>query len=249
MNQHLSEQLSNLRLSHVSSALEVQNSQPQHYQDLSFQARLSLLLDEEILQRDQRKIERLIKQAKFRLQAHPEQIDYRAGRGIEKAKVRSLLEGHWLTHHQNLIFTGATGCGKTFMGCAIGQYFCQQGKQVRYFRLKGLQEHLQQVHGDGSYPRFLTQLNKCQILIIDDWGMESLTAQQRSDLLDIIDARHDQGSMILMSQLPISKWHELIGEATYADAIMDRLIHSAERFELKGESMRKMGAKILTNIK
>jgi DNA replication protein DnaC len=248
MNKHLSEQLNNLRLSHVFSALEAQNAQPQHYQDLSFQERLTLLLDEEITQREQRKIGRLVKQAKFRLQAIPEQIDYRAGRGIEKAKVRSLLEGHWLTHHQNLIFTGATGCGKTFMGCAIGQYFCQQGKIARYFRLKGLQEHLQRVHGEGSYPRFLAQLNKCQILIIDDWGMESLTGQERSDLLDIIDARHGQSSMILMSQLPISKWHELIGEATYADAIMDRLIHCAERFELKGESMRKMGAKVLTNI-
>ncbi|MEJ6080875.1 IS21-like element helper ATPase IstB [Vibrio sp. 1-Bac 57] len=248
MNKHLSEQLSNLRLSHVFNALEVQNAQPQHYQELSFQERLTLLLDEEITQREQRKIDRLVKQAKFRLRADPEQIDYRAGRGIEKAKVRSLLEGHWLTHYQNLIFTGATGCGKTFMGCALGHYFCQQGKSVRYFRLKGLQEHLQRVHGEGSYPRFLTQLNKCQILIIDDWGMESLTGQQRSDLLDIIDARHGQSSMILMSQLPISKWHELIGEATYADAIMDRLIHCAERFDLKGESMRKMGAKVLTNI-
>jgi len=249
MNKQLSEQLSSLRLTHVFSALEAQNAQPQHYQDLSFNERLSLLLDEELTQREQRKIERLVRQAKFRLQAHPEQIEYRAGRGVEKAKIRSVLEGHWLTHHQNLIFTGATGCGKTFMGCAIGQHFCQQGKSVRYFRLKGLQEHLQQVHGDGSYPRFLTQLNKCQILIIDDWGMESLTGQQRSDLLDIIDARHGERSMILMSQLPISKWHELIGEATYADAIMDRLIHCAERFELKGESMRKMGAKLLTELK
>ncbi len=249
MNKQLSEQLSNLRLNHVFSALEVQNAQPQHYQDLSFNERLSLLLDGELIQREQRKIERLVKQAKFRLQAHPEQIEYRAGRGIEKEKVRSLLEGHWLTHNQNLIFTGATGCGKTFMGCAIGQHFCQQGKSVRYFRLKGLQEHLQQVHGEGSYPRFLTQLDKCQILIIDDWGMESLTGQQRSDLLDIIDARHGERSMILMSQLPISKWHELIGEATYADAIMDRLVHCAERFELKGESMRKMGAKLLTELK
>ena len=248
MNNLLVEQLSSLRLTSIASALELQNSQPQHYQDLSFNERLSLLLNEELTQREQRKIERLVKQAKFRLKAHPEQIDYRAGRGLEKGKIRNLLEGHWLTHHQNLIFTGATGCGKTYMGCAIGLHFCQQGKSVRYFRLKGLQEHLQQVHGEGSYPRFLAQLNKCQILIIDDWGMESLTGQQRSDLLDIIDARHGQGSMILMSQLPISKWHELIGEATYADAIMDRLIHCAERFELKGESMRKIGINRLTDL-
>ena len=246
MNKQLSEQLNYLRLTHLFNALEVQNAQPQHYQDLSFNERLSLLLDEEITQREQRKIERLVKQAKFRLQAHPEQIDYRSGRGLEKSKIRNLLEGHWLTHHQNLIFTGATGCGKTFMGCAIGLHFCQQGKSARYFRLKGLQEQLRRVHGDGSFPRFLTQLSKCDILIMDDWGMESLNGQERSDLLDIIDARHGQGSMILMSQLPISKWHELIGEATYADAILDRLIHCAERFELKGESMRKIGAKVLT---
>jgi len=238
----------NLRLTHLFSALENQNAQAQHYQDLSFNERLSLLLNEEITQRDQRKITRLIKQAKFRLQAHPEQIDYRVGRGVEKAKIRRLLEGLWLTHHQNLIFTGSTDCGKTYLGCAIGQYFCQQGKSVRYFRLKGLQEHLQRIHCDGSYPRFLTQLSKCQILIIDDWGMEKLRGEQRSDLLDIIDARHPQSSMILMSQLPISKWHELIGEATYADAILDRLIHCAERFELKGESMRKISAKLLTDI-
>lgn len=248
MNNKLAEQLSNLRLTSIGSALEKQDAQPQHYQDLSFRERLSLLLDEELTQREQRKIERLVKQAKFRLQAHPEQIDYRAGRGLEKGKIRSLLEGHWLTYHQNLIFTGATGCGKTYMGCAIGLHFCQQGKSVRYFRLKGLQEHLQQVHGDGSYTRFLGQLNKCQILIIDDWGMENLSGQQRSDLLDIIDARQGQGSMILMSQLPVSKWHDLIGEATYADAIMDRLIHCAERFELKGESMRKIGINRLTDL-
>ena len=125
MNKHLSEQLSYLRLSHVFNALEVQNAQPQHYRELSFQERLTSLLDEEITQREQRKIDRLVKQAKFRLRADPEQIDSRAGRGIEKAKVRSLLEGHWLTHYQNFIFTGATGCGKTFMGCALGHYFCQ----------------------------------------------------------------------------------------------------------------------------
>ena len=112
--------------------------------------------------------------------------------------------------------------------------------------MKSLQEKLQQVHGDGSYSRFLNQLNNGQILIIDDWGMEALTNQQRSDLLDIIDARHEKNSMILMSQLPLAKWHELIGEATYADAIMDRLIHRAQRFELKGESMRKIGTNILT---
>jgi len=240
MNSELTQQLIELRLSTISHSLMLQEEQPHLYRDLSFYERLSLLLGEEITAREQRRIERLVKQAKFRLAAHPSQIDYREGRGIDPSKIRSLLEGHWLKHHQNLIFTGSTGCGKTYLGCAIGQYFCQQGIAVRYFRMKGLQEQLRQVHGDGSYPRFLSQLNKTPILIVDDWGMETLNTQQRSDLLDIIDARHELGSLIIMSQLPIAKWHELIGEATYADAIMDRLIHCAERFELQGESMRKI---------
>jgi DNA replication protein DnaC len=240
MNGELTQQLNNLRLSTMTHSLMLQEEQPQLYSDLSFHDRLSLLLGEEISTREQRKVDRLVKQAKFRLAAHPSQIDYRSSRGIEKSKIRSLLEGHWLQHHQNLIFTGATGCGKTYLGCAIGHYFCQQGIAVRYFRIKGLQEQLRQVHGEGSYPRFLAQLNKTPILILDDWGMETLTSQQRSDLLDIIDARHGQGSIIIMSQLSVAKWHELIGEATYADAIMDRLIHRAERFELEGESMRKV---------
>lgn len=240
MNDELTQQLNDLRLKTVKNSLTLQEQQPHLYSDLSFHDRLSLLLSEELTTREQQAIARLVKQAKFRLAAHPSQIDYRASRGIEKSKIRSLLEGHWLKHHQNLIFTGATGCGKTYLGCAIGHYFCQQGMTVRYFRLKGLQEQLKQVHGDGSYPRFLAQLSKTAILILDDWGMEMLTIQQRSDLLDIIDARHERSSIIIMSQLPVTKWHELIGEATYADAIMDRLIHRAQRFELLGESMRKV---------
>jgi DNA replication protein DnaC len=240
MNAELTQQLMELRLSTMMHGLMRQEEQPHLYSDLSFHERLSLLLAEELITRDQRKIERLVKQAKFRLAAHPSQIEYRSDRGIDKSKIRSLLEGHWLKHHQNLIFTGATGCGKTYLSCAIGHYFCQQGIPVRYYRLKGLQEQLRQVHGDGRYPRFLEQLNKTPILILDDWGMETLTTEQRSDLLDIIDARHEQGSMIIMSQLPVAKWHELIGEATYADAIMDRVIHRAQRFELEGESMRKL---------
>lgn len=241
MNLELSQQLTTLRLNTIKESLLRQEEQPDLYHELSFYDRLSLLLNEELTSREQKKVERLTKQAKFRLQAHPNQIDYRASRELDKSRVRSVLEGHWLQHHQNLIFTGATGSGKTYLGCAIGHYFCQQGIAVRYFRLKGLQELLRKVHGDGSYARFLNQLNNTPIVIIDDWGMESLTKEDRSDLLDIIDGRYKLGSMILMSQLPVVKWHELIGETTYADAIMDRLIHGAQRFELAGvDSMRKL---------
>lgn len=240
MNLALTQQLTSLRLNTVKESLLRQEEQPDLYSELSFYERLSLLLEEEMTAREQKKVERLTKQAKFRLLAHPSQIDYRTSRGLDKSKVRSVLEGHWLQHQQNLIITGATGSGKTYLGCAIGHYFCQQGIAVRYFRLKGLQVQLRKVHAEGSYTRFLNQLNSTPIIMIDDWGMESLTKEDRSDLLDIIDGRYRLGSMILMSQLPVMKWHEVIGEATYADAIMDRLIHSAQRFELAGtESMRK----------
>ena len=240
MNLKLNQQLSTLRLNTIKATLMRQEEQLNLYKDLSFNERLSLLLDEEINNREQRKVERLTKQAKFRLQAYPNQIDYRASRGLEQTQVRSVLEGHWLQHKQNILITGATGSGKTYLGCAIGHHFCLQGIAVRYFRLKGLQEQLKKVHAEGGYSRFLNQLNTTPIIMIDDWGMESLTKDDRSDLLDIIDGRYQQSSMILMSQLPVSNWHELIGETTYADAIMDRIVHHAQRFELSGtESMRK----------
>lgn len=249
MNLELSQQLTNLRLNKIKETLMRQEEQPDLYSELSFYDRLSLLLGDEITAREEKKVERLTKQAKFRLLAHPNQIDYRTSRGLDKSKVRSVLEGHWLQHHQNLIITGATGSGKTYLGCAIGHYACQQGIAVRYFRLKGLQVHLKKVHSEGTYARFLNQLNATPIVMIDDWGMENLSKEDRSDLLDIIDGRYKLGSMILMSQLPVSKWHELIGETTYADAIMDRLIHSAQRFELTGkESMRK-ATNHLTDLK
>ena len=177
MNTELTQQLNALRLSTMMHSLMRQEEQPHLYSDLSFHERLSLLLGEEVSAREQRKIDRLVKQAKFRLAAHPSQIDYRSSRGIEKSKIRSLLEGYWLKHYQNLIFTGATGCGKTYLGCDIGHYFCQQGIAVRYYRIKGLQEQLRQVHGEGSYPRFLAQLNKTPILILNDWRMKTLNSQ------------------------------------------------------------------------
>ena len=201
---------------------------------------MSLLFDEENTQREQRKIEQLVKQVKFWLQCNPGQIDYRAGRGIEKTKIRHLLEDHRLSDSQNIIFTGVTGCGKTFMGCALGQHFCQQRKSVRYFRLKGLQELLQRIHEDGSYPRFLAQINKCQILLIDDWGMEKLSPDHAGHLLELLEDRYQISSTIMISQLPVKEWYAMIGNATVADALLDRLIHNSHRIELGGESMRKL---------
>ncbi len=240
MNLTLTEQLKQLRLSGLHAELTRQQEQPNHYQDLSFEERLSLLISHELTQREQRRIERLVKQAKFRLQAQCSQIDYRSDRQLHKSQIQSLMQGNWLKHQQSLLLTGATGCGKTFIACALGHHFCQQGLSVRYFRLKTLLELLHITHAEGTYPRFLNQLNQTSLLIIDDWAMEPITTQQRSDLLDIIDARYQMASTIVSSQLSIKHWHELIGESTYADAIMDRLLHHSQRIELSGESMRKM---------
>ncbi|TOK17940.1 ATP-binding protein [Vibrio parahaemolyticus] len=233
-------QLTQLKLSGVKSALEHQNELPSTYQEMSFEERLSLLLDEELTQRENKRIARLLKQAHFRLHAELEELDYRSGRGLEKSVIRNLASGQWLSRKQNILLTGATGCGKTYLACALGRHLCRQGHSVYYFRLKNLLEECYQSHADGSYPKLLGKLAKSALLIIDDWGLEPLAAEQRSDLLEIIDQHYQKGSILLISQLPIEEWHRMIGDATHADAILDRLVHGSIKVNLAGESMRKV---------
>lgn len=233
-------QLTQLKLSGVISALEHQNELPSTYQEMSFEERLSLLLDEELTQRENKRIARLLKQAHFRLHAELEELDYRSGRGLEKSVIRNLASGQWLSRKQNILLTGATGCGKTYLACALGRHLCRQGHSVYYFRLKNLLEECYQSHADGSYPKLLGKLAKSALLIIDDWGLEPLAADQRSDLLEIIDQHYQKGSILLISQLPIEEWHRMIGDATHADAILDRLVHGSIKVNLAGESMRKV---------
>lgn len=233
-------QLTQLKLSGVKSALEHQNELPSTYQEMSFEERLSLLLDEELTQRENKRIARLLKQAHFRLHAELEELDYRSGRGLEKSVIRNLASGQWLSRKQNILLTGATGCGKTYLACALGRHLCRQGHSVYYFRRKNLLEECYQSHADGSYPKLLGKLAKSALLIIDDWGLEPLAADQRSDLLEIIDQHYQKGSILLISQLPIEEWHRMIGDATHADAILDRLVHGSIKVNLAGESMRKV---------
>jgi DNA replication protein DnaC len=235
----LTNQLTTLKLSGVKTALLQQIEQPNLYMEQNFEERLSLLLEYEIAGREQRRIERLTKQAKFRLRANLQEIDYHIERGLSKGKIRSLAQGEWLKQHHNLLITGATGCGKTYLSCALGYHYCQQEYRVYYFRLKELLEKLYMAQADGSYRKLINKLKGCDLLILDDWGLEPLNAQQRSDLLEIIDARYDFKSTMITSQLPVANWYEMIGESTHADAILDRLIHSAIKIELQGESMRK----------
>ena len=241
--QHTLEQLHSLRLTGMAEALSQQQTQPQ-MQQLSFEERLTLLVDQELLYRDNRRQTRLLKAAKLRLSACIEEIDYQHPRGIDRAYLTSLTHGHWIERRQNLCITGPTGCGKTWLACAFGNQACRQGRSVRYLRLPRLFEQLRIAHGDGSYTRLMNQLAKTDLLILDDWGIQKLTTPQRNDLMEVIEDRNGLLSTLVASQLPVENWHDFIGEATLADAILDRLLHNAHRLPLTGDSMRKKQQKL-----
>lgn len=218
---HLYEQLAELKLTGFLDALKNQIAQPGAYLELGFEERLSLLASEELTCRENRKAERLVKQARFRLSAELSKLDYRSSRGLNKTLIRSLGQGNWLNLKQNLLLTGATGCGKTYLACALGHNACRQGYKVYYYRLKALMDLCYQGHADGRYSKLLTKLN-------------------HSDLLEIVDLMYQRGSIIVVSQLPVESWYKMIGDSTHADAILDRLVHGSVKIDLKGESMRKM---------
>jgi DNA replication protein DnaC len=155
-----------------------------------------------------------------------------------------VLSCQWIHQHHNVLMTGPTGCGKTYLGCALATQACRQGLSVRYFRTSRLMEALTIAHGDGRFAKLITQLAKTDLLVLDDWGLEKMTLSQRNDLLEIMEDRHGLKSTLITSQLPVEQWHKAIGDATLADAILDRLVHNSHRLKLKGESMRKMIAKI-----
>jgi DNA replication protein DnaC len=231
--------LRNLKLGGMAGALEQQQSQPGTYEELPFSERLELLLDREYQTREHRKQDRLVRQARFKLQATITDIDYQHPRNLKKTQVARLASTDWLNKGQNLLITGPCGSGKTYLGCAIGHQACLNGLSTRYYRLSRLLLELTQGKADGSYQKVLTQLAKVKLLILDDWGLEALTPAQRNDLKEIMDDRHGATSTLIISQLPTDQWYAAIGANTLADASLDRLRHHAHRWTLKGESMRK----------
>jgi DNA replication protein DnaC len=241
--QQTREHLHTLRLTGMLQALEEQMEQPA-MAELSFEERLGILVDREILYRENRRLERLLRAAKLRVGACVEDIDYRHARGLEKPRMASLITLDWVRQSLNLCLTGPTGCGKTWLACALGNEACRRGFSVRYLRLPRLFEMLRIAHGDGSYPKLMNQLLKTDLLILDDWGIQKISAAQRNDLMEVIEDRHGRCSTLIASQLPVEHWHEYIGEATIADAVLDRLLHGAHRLNLTGESMRKTRAKL-----
>ena len=234
------QQLKSLRLSHASDALEQQRIHPATYAELGFEERLGLILDHEIVNRDQTKIQRLKRQAKLRLSASGNQLDYRPERGLKRAMMGELLSGTYLQKRQNVLITGATGAGKTYVACALAEQACEQHCPSRYYRLNRLLDDLSSSRLDGSYQKLLLSLAKKKLLVIDDWGLEILSQEHASNLLEVLEDRYQECSTIIISQLPVKEWHEMIDNSTIADAILDRLVHQSHRIELRGESMRKL---------
>jgi DNA replication protein DnaC len=208
-------------------------------QGLSFEERFDLLVDQEYTYRRNRRLARLLKEAKLRLDASPEDIDYHHPRGLDRHLMMTLASSEWIRLHQNLLITGPTGTGKTYVACALANAACRQGLSCRYYRMPRLLSDLLTARGDGSYPKLLTRLAKIQLLILDDWGLAPLAPQEARDMLEIIDDRSEARSTLIAAQLPVAQWHQTIDDPTVADAILDRLLHHAHQIVLRGESMRK----------
>ena len=239
LNQHTLQLLTQLKLDGMARAFEEQSGQTS-LASLSFEERFGLLVDREFTHRDTKRVDRLLKQAKLKVAgACVEDIDYRAGRSLDKRLMASLSTCDWIRHGHSVLITGATGCGKTWIACALAQQACRQGFSVLYVRLPRLFEELRIAHGDGSFTRKLAALARTDVLLLDDWGVNPLTQPERADLLEILDDRVATRSTIITSQLPVEHWHEYLADPTLADAILDRIVHQSHKLKLKGESLRK----------
>ncbi len=234
----LIEKLTSLKLNGMLRAYEEQSSIPD-CAALSFEERFGLLLDREESDRENRRLQTRLKRARLRQAACIEDINHRHPRGLDKALILNLASCRWIRERNNCIITGPTGVGKSYIACALGHKACREGYSVRYLRLPRLFQELSIAKGDGRYPKLLTTWAKTDLLILDDWGLTPLTDEQRRDLLEILEDRYDAKSTLVTSQIPLKQWHEIIGDATLADAILDRLVHNAYPLTLKGDSMRK----------
>jgi len=210
--------------------------------ELSREDWLGLLLEREVTARDNKRLSRRLSQARLRQNAVVEDADFRAPRGLDRALFHQLAGCDWIRHSQHLVISGPTGVGKSWLACALGHKACREGFSVLYRRAPRLFAELTVARGEGRLPRMLATLERTRLLIIDDWGPEPLIAEQRRDLLEIVDDRYEKGSLLVTSQVPVKRWHELMGDPTIGDAILDRVVHRAHRLELKGPSLRKRGA-------
>jgi len=228
-----------LRLPGMTQAFEEQQTSAATA-GLSFDERFALLVDREQTYRDNRRIARLLREAKLKSpQACLEDVRYASGRGLDKATFAQLGSCKWIRLQQNLLITAATGCGKTWLACALGNAACRQGLSVAYVRAPRLFEEMRMAHGDGSFGKRLLALAKTDLLILDDWGLAPLSQPERNDLLEVLDDRVGTRSTLITSQLPVEHWHAYLNDPTLADAILDRVLHAAHKLALSGESQRK----------
>ena len=237
------EKLESLRLTGMLTALQEQMGMDD-INDLSFEERLGLLVDREAVCRESRRLKTRLRKAKLRHAAAVEDIDFRHPRGLDKSLVLRLADCNWLKNHENLIITGPTGVGKSYLACAFAQKACRTGYSAIYLRTSRLFENLGLAKGDGRYIKLLTGFAKTDLLVLDDFGLAKLNREHQHDLLEILEDRHGLKSTLVTSQLPVEHWHEQIGDPTMADAILDRLVHSAHKIQLKGGSMRKKKANL-----
>ena len=239
LNEPTMTKLKNLRLDAMATAWTEQHQSPD-VAKLAFDERFGILVDAEWLHRENKRIGRCLKEAKLKLAAAcVEDIDYPTRRELDRAVIRQLATCRWVDEHQNVIVTGATGTGKTFIACALAQQACRTGHRAIYRRATRLFEELNLAHADGSYVRLLAKLARIDVLVLDDWGMAPVRDQDRRDLLEILDDRVGARSTIMTSQLPVAKWHDYLGDPTQADAVCDRVLNNAHRIVLKGPSRRK----------
>jgi len=232
------DKLRDLRLYGILKSYQEQNESSE-YVDLSFEERLGLMVDREMTEQENKRLSSRLRKAKLRHQACMENLDYRTHRGLDKSLMNLLSQCQWIKERLNVLITGPCGVGKSFIACALANKACRQGYSARYVRAPRLFEDISIARGDGRYTTHMNSFARTNLLVIDDWGLSTLSDQQRRDLLEILEDRHNLQSTIITSQLPVKHWHEIIGNPTLADAILDRLVHNAYKIDLKGDSMRK----------
>jgi len=237
------EQLNELRLHALAQAWKAQHEDPST-DDLSFDDRLALLVEAEWMDRQNKRLSRLLREAKLRIAgACLEDIEYAKERKLDRALMRQLATGRWIEAHHNVVITGATGVGKTYVACALAQQACRRGHRVLYRRMPRLFDELTLARADGTYVKLLARFARTEVLVLDDWGLAPVQDVERRDLLEIMEDRHGLRATIWTSQIPVAKWHDHLGDPTVADAICDRLLHNAHRIVLQGPSRRKQEAK------
>ena len=238
LNEQTIEKLYNMKLNGMAEAFKEQLLQPD-LSELSFEERFTLLVDRQWTWKENRRMKRLLSQAKLKLNACIEDIDFHAPRGLQKSVILQLASCDWIKNAHNVIITGPTGVGKTYLACALANRACRMGSSAFYIRIPKLFQDLAMAKADGSYSKIMKKLTKSKVLILDDLGLAPMSAQERRDLLEVVEDRHGLTSTLVAAQLPIENWHENIRDPTIADAVLDRLVHNAYKIHLKGESMRK----------